>query len=92
MVVYAKLPKNFYVSTPIANYSSGWAIVLDEKKVKHIYFVAETKGSDDRNDLRSLEQLKIYCAREHFKTIANDDIKFDAITNYQKLLELAKVI
>lgn len=90
VVVYAKLPKNFYVSTPIANYSPDWAIVLDKEKVKHIYFVAETKGSDDRNDLRSVEQLKIHCAREHFRTIANGDVKFDVITNYQKLLDIIR--
>jgi type III restriction enzyme len=49
VVVYAKLPKSFYVSTPVANYSPDWAIVFDKDKVRHIYFVAETKGSDSRN-------------------------------------------
>lgn len=91
VVVYAKLPKNFYVSTPIANYNPDWAIVLDKEKVKHIYFIAETKGSDNMGDLRSVEQLKIHCAKEHFKTISGGEVKFDVITNYRKLLEIVEV-
>lgn len=91
VIVYAKLPKGFYVPTPIANYSPDWAIVLDSEKVKHIYFVAETKGSDDVNDLRGVEQLKIHCAKEHFKSISNGEVKFDVISNYSKLLDIAQL-
>ncbi|MCO5231911.1 MAG: DEAD/DEAH box helicase family protein [Chitinophagales bacterium] len=91
VVVYAKLPKGFYIATPVANYSPDWAIVLDNEKVKHIYFVAETKGSDNINDLRSVEALKIHCAKEHFKTISNGEVKFDVISNYSKLLEVAEL-
>lgn len=91
VIVYAKLPRNFYVSTPIANYNPDWAIVLDKEKVKHIYFIAETKGSDDLGELRSVEQLKIHCAKEHFKTISGGEVKFDVITNYRKLLEVVEI-
>ena len=91
MVVYAKLPKGFYIATPVANYSTDWAIVLDNEKVKHIYFVAETKGSEKLNDLRGIEQLKIHCAQEHFKTISNGEVKFDVITTYSKLLDIAQL-
>ncbi|MEN9448168.1 MAG: hypothetical protein RJA25_1458 [Bacteroidota bacterium] len=91
VIVYAKLPRNFYVSTPIANYNPDWAIVLDKEKVKHIYFIAETKGSDDVNDLRSVEQLKIHCAKEHFKTISGGEVRFDVITNYRKLLDVVEL-
>ncbi len=91
VVVYAKLPKGFYIATPVANYSPDWAIVLDNEKVKHIYFVAETKGSENTNDLRGVEQLKIHCAKEHFKTISNGEVKFDVITTYSKLLEIAQL-
>ncbi|MCJ7932632.1 MAG: DEAD/DEAH box helicase family protein [Chryseobacterium sp.] len=91
VVVYAKLPKGFYIATPVANYSPDWAIVLDNEKVKHIYFVAETKGSDDANDLRGIEQLKIHCAKEHFKSISNGEVKFDVISSYSKLLDIAQL-
>lgn len=91
VVVYAKLPKSFYIATPVANYSPDWAIVLDKEKVRHIYFVAETKGSDDINQLRDIEQLKIHCAQEHFRTISGTEVKFDVITNYSKLLEVAQL-
>lgn len=91
VVVYAKLPKGFYIATPVANYSPDWAIVLDNEKVKHIYFVAETKGSENVNDLRGIEQLKIHCAQEHFKTISNGEVKFDVITTYSKLLDIAQL-
>ncbi|HRP89685.1 MAG TPA: DEAD/DEAH box helicase family protein [Edaphocola sp.] len=89
VVVYAKLPKGFYIATPVANYSPDWAIVLDNEKVKHIYFVAETKGSDDENDLRGIEKLKIHCAKEHFKSISNGEVKFDVISTYDKLRDIA---
>ena len=90
VIVYAKLPKSFFISTPIANYSPDWAIVLDKEKVRHVYFIAETKGSDNLNDLRTVEQLKIHCAKEHFKEISGQEVRFDVITNYRKLLEIVQ--
>ena len=91
VVVYAKLPKSFYISTPIANYSPDWAIVFDKDKVRHIYFVAETKGSDSDMDLRAIEKLKIHCATEHFKTISGGEVKFSKISSYDKLLEIVQL-
>lgn len=91
VVVYAKLPKSFYISTPIANFSPDWAIVFDKDKVRHIYFVAETKGSDSEMDLRAIEKLKIHCATEHFKTISGGEVKFSKISSYDKLLEIVQV-
>jgi len=89
--VYAKLPKNFYITTPVANYSPDWAIVFDKDKVRHIYFVAETKGSDSNMELRGIEQLKIHCAGKHFEAISGDEVKFDVVTSYEKLLEIVQV-
>ena len=80
--IYVKLPKNFYISTPIGNYNPDWAIAFKSGNVKHIYFVAETKGSMDSMQLRLIERAKINCAREHFKTISNDDVEYDVITNF----------
>lgn len=91
VVVYAKLPKSFYISTPIANYSPDWAIVFDKDKVRHIYFVAETKGSDSEMDLRAIEKLKIHCATEHFKTISGGEVTFSKISSYDKLLEIVQL-
>jgi len=91
VVVYAKLPKSFHISTPIANYSPDWAIVFDKDKVRHIYFVAETKGSDSEMDLRAIEKLKIHCATEHFKTISGGEVKFATISTYGKLLEIVQL-
>lgn len=91
VVVYAKLPKSFYISTPIANFSPDWAIVFDKDKVRHIYFVAETKGADSEMDLRAIEKLKIHCATEHFKTISGGEVKFSKISSYDKLLEIVQV-
>jgi len=91
VVVYAKLPKSFYISTPVANYSPDWAIVFDKDKVRHIYFVAETKGSDSDMDLREIEKLKIHCAEKHFDTISGSIVKFSNISSYDKLLEIVQL-
>ena len=91
VVVYAKLPKSFYISTPVANYSPDWAIVFDKDKVRYIYFVAETKGSDSDMDLREIEKLKIHCATEHFKAISGSDVKFEKVSSYNKLLEIVQL-
>ncbi|CAN5439371.1 hypothetical protein BH09BAC3_BH09BAC3_36060 [soil metagenome] len=88
VVVYAKLPKSFYISTPIANYSPDWAIVFDKDKVRHIYFVAETKGSDSDMDLREIEKLKLHCAEKHFDTISGGVVKFSKVSSYNKLIEI----
>ncbi|WP_209403653.1 type III restriction-modification system endonuclease [Pseudozobellia sp. WGM2] len=90
VVVYAKLPKSFYISTPVANYSPDWAIVFDKDKVRQIYFVAETKGSDSDMDLREIEKLKIHCAGEHFKEISGNEVRFEKVSSYDKLLEIVQ--
>ena len=43
--VYAKLPKGFSIPTPVGNYSPDWAIAFNKGTVKHIFFIAETKGT-----------------------------------------------
>lgn len=91
VVVYAKLPKSFYITTPVANYSPDWAIVFDKDRVRHIYFVAETKGSDSDLELREIEKLKIHCADEHFKAISGQEVRFSKINSYEQLLEIVQV-
>ncbi|GGB83158.1 type III restriction-modification system endonuclease [Dyadobacter sediminis] len=89
--VYAKLPRSFYITTPVANYSPDWAIVFDKESVRHIYFVAETKGSDSDLELRKIEALKIHCAGEHFKTISGQEVQFSKVSSYEKMLEIVQV-
>ena len=91
VVVYAKLPKGFYVSTPVANYSPDWAIVFDKDKLRHIYFVAETKGSDSDLDLREIEKLKIHCATEHFKEISGAEVHFKKVASYGTLRQMLEM-
>lgn len=91
VVVYAKLPKSFYVSTPVANYSPDWAIVFDKDKVRHIYFVAETKGSDSDMELREIERLKIHCATKHFEKISGGKVKFEKVSSYERLMEIVEL-
>lgn len=88
VVVYAKLPKTFQIPTPVGNYNPDWAIAFQAGKVKHVYFVAETKGSMSSMDLRNIEESKIECARKFFAKIASDQVKYDVVNSYGKLMEL----
>jgi|GEM_PF-1113219 len=90
VVVYAKLPRSFFIPTPVGNYNPDWAIAFEEGKVKHIYFIAETKGSMSSMDLRLIEDTKIECARKFFRKITSDQVKYDVVNNYGKLMELVK--
>ena len=87
VAVYVKLPDGFYIATPVGHYNPDWAIAFYEGTVKHIYFVAETKGSMSSMQLRLIEQSKIHCAREHFKAISGDNVVYDVVDSYQSLLE-----
>lgn len=86
VAVYVKLPRGFYINTPVGKYSPDWAIAFYEGKVKHVFFVAETKGDLSSMELRKVEDLKIHCAREHFRTISSDSVKYEVIDNYETLL------
>ena len=87
VAVYVKLPDGFYISTPVGHYNPDWAIAFYEGQVKHIYFVAETKGSMSSMQLRLIEESKIHCAREHFKAISNGNVVYDVVDSYKSLLE-----
>ena len=86
--VYAKLPKGFHIPTPVGNYSPDWAIAFYEVNIKHIYFVAETKGSMKSMQLRDIEKSKIHCAKEHFKAISSGNVVYDVVDSYQSLLDI----
>lgn len=88
VAVYVKLPRGFYINTPVGKYNPDWAIAFHEEKVKHIYFVAETKGSMSSMQLRKIEEAKIHCAREHFKAISSDSVIYDVVDSYETLMNI----
>jgi len=94
VVVYAKLPRGFLIPTPVGDYNPDWAISFKEGSVKHIYFVAETKGSMSSMDLREIEKTKIKCARKFFEEMnrrfALENVKYDVVDSFGRLMELVK--
>jgi type III restriction enzyme len=92
VVVYAKLPRGFLIPTPVGDYNPDWAISFKDGTVKHIYFVAETKGSMSSMELRAIEATKIECARKFFEEInqrvERDAVKYDVVTDFGKLMEI----
>jgi type III restriction enzyme len=87
--VYAKLPRGFFIPTPVGDYNPDWAIVFNEDKARHIYFVAETKGKLEslQFDTRGIEEAKIRCAKKHFEKIANSTVKYEVVDSYEKLMD-----
>ena len=88
VVVYAKLPRSFKIPTPVGNYAPDWAIAFREGSVRHVYFVAETKGAVEELDLRGVENAKISCARKLFNKINNSDVRYDSVDSYEKMLQI----
>lgn len=92
VVVYAKLPRGFLIPTPVGDYNPDWAISFKEGSVKHIYFVAETKGTMSSMKLREIEKTKIACARKFFdeigRRVSEDRVKYDVVTSYEKLMDI----
>jgi type III restriction enzyme len=92
VVVYAKLPKGFLIPTPVGDYNPDWAISFKEGTVKHIYFIAETKGAMSTMEIREIELAKIKCARKFFAEISQkidpERVKYDVVNNYGKLMEV----
>lgn len=90
--VYAKLPRAFQIPTPVGNYSPDWAIAFYEGTVKHIFFVAETKGSMESLELRPIEQAKIACAKKLFREISTNKVVYHEVDSYQNLLDIMKSV
>ena len=90
--VYAKLPRGFHIPTPVGNYSPDWAIAFNEGTVKHIFFIAETKGTMESLSLKPIEKAKISCARKLFNEISTENVKYHDVDSYQRLLDVIKSI
>ena len=87
VVVYAKLPRSFQIPTPVGNYAPDWAIAMQQAGVKHIFFIAETKGTMDSMDITQIERAKIDCARKLFNSISTAQVRYHQVANYQDLLD-----
>ncbi|MGL6159337.1 hypothetical protein [Microbulbifer sp.] len=96
VVVYAKLPRGFLIPTPVGDYNPDWAISFKQGEVKHVYFVAETKGSMSSMDLRAIEETKIACARKFFADLIEKDalenVKYDVVDSFGKLMDLVEPV
>lgn len=94
VIVYAKLPRDFYISTPLGKYNPDWAVAFSLNNQHHVYFVAETKGSNFTAELRKTEQAKIACAKKHFekicKKINSRDVVYDVVSDFGTLLDKVK--
>jgi type III restriction enzyme len=88
VVVYAKLPRGFSIPTPVGSYNPDWAISFKEGAIKHIYFIAETKGTMSSLQLKEIEKTKIKCARKFFAKITNDQVVYDVVDSYGRLMEI----
>jgi type III restriction enzyme len=95
VIVYAKLPRGprgFYIPTPVGKYSPDWAISFKKGAVKHIFFIAETKGTMDSLELRPIEQAKISCAKKLFNEISTSGVKYHDVDSYQSLLTVMETL
>ena len=90
--VYAKLPKGFAIPTPVGNYSPDWAIAFNKGTVKHIFFIAETKGTMESLELRPIEQAKISCAKKLFNEMSTSNVVYHDVDSYQSLLNIMNSI
>lgn len=90
--VYAKLPRTFQIPTPVGNYSPDWAIAFYAGTVKHIFFVAETKGTMETLELRPIEQAKISCAKKLFNEMSTSHVVYHDVDSYQSLLNIMNSI
>ncbi|MBD5206303.1 MAG: DEAD/DEAH box helicase family protein [Bacteroidales bacterium] len=87
VVVYAKLPRSFNIPTPVGNYAPDWAIAMQKGNVKHIFFIAETKGSLSSMQLNAIENAKIDCASKLFNEMSTENVRYHKVTCYQDLID-----
>lgn len=90
--VYAKLPRSFQIPTPVGNYAPDWAIAFNKGAVKHIFFIAETKGSLDSMELRGVESAKIECAKKLFNSISSGNLKYHEVTTFEDLRNIIQTL
>ena len=96
VVVYSKLPRGFLIPTPVGDYNPDWAIAFTSGSVKHLYFVAETKGSQPSMKFREIEAKKIECARKFFaengRRINEDQVVYDVVEDFSRLMAVVSKV
>lgn len=90
--VYAKLPRSFQIPTPVGNYAPDWAIAFDTGKIRHVFFIAETKGSMRSMDLRGVETAKIECAKRLFNEASTSNVRYDVVKSYDDMMNIIQSI
>ncbi|MGI9278416.1 MAG: type III restriction-modification system endonuclease [Endozoicomonas sp.] len=92
VVVYTKLPNGFFIPTPVGTYNPDWAIAFVEGSVKHVFFVAETKGDMSTMQLKEIEKTKIKCAKKFFEKLneqfAPKNVRYDVIKDFDTLMNI----
>lgn len=87
VVVYAKLPRSFQIPTPVGNYAPDWAIAMKKDGVKHVFFIAETKGSMSSMQISKIENAKIECAEKLFNSMSTAKVKYHKVASYNDLMD-----
>lgn len=88
VAVYAKLPRSFKIPTPVGDYAPDWAIAFNRGSVRHVFFVAETKGSMSTMDISGIESAKIACAKKLFNEVSTSEVRYHNVDTYNELLRV----
>ncbi|MDE5653915.1 MAG: restriction endonuclease subunit R, partial [Muribaculaceae bacterium] len=88
VLIFAKLPRKFKIPTPVGHYAPDWAIVFEEGSVRHVFFVAETKGSLDKMELRGVEKAKTECAKRLFNSISTNKTRYGVVDKFENLYNI----
>ena len=84
VVIYAKLPTKFYIETTYGKYSPDWILLIRSKDGDKLYFVAETKGNKDKEQLRTTELGKTSSGKKHYETL-NNGIEYRIVKDFKDL-------
>lgn len=87
VLLYAKLPPRFKIDTPFGGYNPDWIVVLQSNEGDKLYFITETKGTEDALDRRENENAKIFCGRKHFEVL-DSGIKYEVVKEFKKLKQI----
>ena len=86
---FMKIPLWYFIETPAGKYSPDWVIIVERKnngKSELCYYIVETKGDSNLENLRPTERLKILSAKKRFESI--EKITFLApIVNYDDFIK-----
>lgn len=88
VLIFAKLPRKLKIPTPVGYYAPDWAIVFEDGSVRHIFFVAETKGSLDKMELRGVELAKTECAKRLFNSISTNTTRYGVVNKFENLYNI----